>query len=66
MDIEELVSRGESEISVDGVSIPIKALRRLKEEGYSHLKVYRANRTVTLWGENCSACFTEEQLKDMG
>lgn len=65
MDIEELIARGESEINIDGISIPVQTLKKLKEEGYSHLKVYRVNRTITVWGKNCSACFTEEQLHEM-
>ncbi|MBW2063541.1 MAG: hypothetical protein JRJ03_01285 [Deltaproteobacteria bacterium] len=64
MDIEELIAKGESEINVEGISIPAHILKKLKEDGYSHLKVYRDNRTITVWGKNCSACFTEEQVHD--
>lgn len=66
MDIDEVIARGGKEVNLGGVSIPLQVLQKLKEEGYSHLKAYGYNKTVTLWGKNCSACFTEEQLRKMG
>lgn len=62
--IKDLISgKDEQEhIHIDGVSIPVGRLRRFVNDGYENLSVYQDNRTVSLWGKNCTACFTEEQL----
>jgi hypothetical protein len=65
MDIRDLI-QGKShdqEIDVEGIAIPVPALRKLMEEGYSKLRAYRENHTVAVWGKSCTACFTEEQLR---
>jgi hypothetical protein len=66
MKIEEMIS-GKSDresVSVDGISVPAGALRNLSKEGYVNLVFYRENKTFSLWGKNCSACFTPEQLQE--
>ncbi|MFP4085568.1 MAG: hypothetical protein ACLFUL_02150 [Desulfobacteraceae bacterium] len=67
MKIEELLSgkSDDQEITVDGISIPTQSLRKLVAEGYENLKVYEENHTLSLWGKTCSACFTEEQVREM-
>jgi hypothetical protein len=65
MKIEELVSgKGEQDsVNLEGLAIPVAALRKLSEEGYTNVRVYKENNTFSLWGKNCSACFTSEQLQ---
>ena len=48
MKIEELVAGKNDleEISVEGIIIPISALKKLMKEGYVHLKPYKENRSV--------------------
>jgi len=62
--IEEVVAgKGEQDsVNVDGVSVPVVALKNLKEQGYEHLRVYGDNKTLSLWGKTVSACFTLEQI----
>jgi len=62
--IEEVVAgKGEQEsVNVDGVSVPVAALKNLKQQGYEHLRVYGDNKTLSLWGKTVSACFTLEQI----
>ena len=55
----------EEEVDVEGFRIPIAALEGLMERGYVHLRPYRENRTMTFWGKNCTACFTERSLREM-
>jgi len=68
MKIEDLVSgkREEEIIQIRGVSVPVWALKRLSGEGYSHVRPYPENKTLSLWGKTCSGCFTEEELKEKG
>jgi len=49
-EIEDLVSGKNDleEVHVDGISIPVLRLRKLMEDGYVHLRVYRENRSVSL------------------
>jgi len=64
--IQDLVSgkNDGKEVDVDGLSIPIRTLKKLLEDGYTHVKVYKENKTVSLWGKTCAACFTEQQLRE--
>jgi len=64
--IQDIVSgkNDGEEVDVDGLSIPIRTLKKLLEDGYAHLKVYKENKTVSLWGKACAACFTEQQLRE--
>jgi len=66
MKIQEVIS-GKSEqenVNVDGLPVPVVALRDLSREGYENLRVYKDNGTFSLWGKNCSACFTLEHLQE--
>ena len=64
--IEELISGKENgqEVNVDGFSLPVSALKKLMDDGYVNLQVYKDNKTFSLWGKNCTACFTEEQIRE--
>ena len=66
MKVQEVIS-GKSEqesVNVDGLSVPVAALRNLSKEGYENLRIYKDNKTFSLWGKNCSACFTLEHLRE--
>jgi hypothetical protein len=67
MKIEDLVSGkgGQDSVDLESLSVPVAALRRLSEEGYTNLRVYKESKTLSLWGKSCSACFTLEQLQEM-
>ena len=68
MKIEEVIA-GKSDqesVSVDGSAVPVAVLRNLSKEGYVNLRVYGDNKTFSLWGKNCTACFTLEQLQERG
>jgi len=64
--IEEVVAakKDHEEVKIDWTSLPVAALKKLMKDGYDHLTFYRANRTFSLWGKNCSACFTEQQIRE--
>jgi hypothetical protein len=66
MKIGELVSakKDSDVVTIDSVSLPVSALKKLMNDGYSHLKFYKDNRTFSLWGKNCTACFTEQQIRE--
>lgn len=66
MKIEELISgkNDQGEVDFEGISIPVSALKELAKDGYEHVKLYKENNTFSLWGKTCTACFTEEQLRE--
>ncbi len=66
MKIEDLIAgkKDTEEVSLDGMSLPVVSLKKLKEEGYVNIIVYKDNKTFSLWGKNCTACFTEEQIRE--
>jgi hypothetical protein len=66
MKVEELISgkNPQDSVSVDGLSIPVAALKNLAKEGYENLRIYKDNNTFSLWGKNCTVCFTLEQLQE--
>ena len=66
MRIEEVVAakKDHEEVKIDWTSLPVAALKKFMKDGYDHLTFYRANRTFSLWGKNCSACFTEQQIRE--
>jgi acyl CoA:acetate/3-ketoacid CoA transferase alpha subunit len=66
MKIEELVSgkKDGDEVTFDSVSLPVSVLKKLIKDGYSNLKFYSENKTFSLWGKNCTACFTEQQIRE--
>ncbi|MBW2341621.1 MAG: hypothetical protein JRF50_14985 [Deltaproteobacteria bacterium] len=63
--IEDLISmeNNREEVDVGGISVPVLKLKKLMEDGYAQLRAYKKNRTVSVWGKTCSACFTEQQLR---
>jgi hypothetical protein len=66
MKLEELIS-GKSQqdsVNIDGLSIPVAALKNLSKEGYENMRVYKDNKTFSLWGKTCTVCFTLEQLQE--
>jgi hypothetical protein len=66
MKIEDLVSgkNNEDTLTVEGIAVSVSTLKNLMKEGYINLKPYPENKTVSLWGKNCTGCFTEEKLKE--
>ena len=66
MKIEELISgkNDQGEVNFEGISIPISTLKDLVKDGYEHVKFYKDNNTFSLWGKTCTACFTEDQLRE--
>jgi hypothetical protein len=64
MKIEELIA-GKNDgknVQVAGVSLPISALKRFVDDGYTHLKPYRVEKTFSLWGKACTGCFSEQEI----
>ena len=66
MNIEELVSgKNDSEkIDIEGVSLPVSALKNLMKDGYVNLKAYPGEKTFSLWGKTCTACLTEREFRE--
>ena len=64
MKIEDLIAEKNEEdrVSIDGTSIPVKALKNLLNQGYVHVQPYKENKTFSFWGKSCTACFNEDQL----
>lgn len=64
--VEELISgRAQQDtVNIDGLAVPVAALKNLSKEGYENLRVYKDNKTFSLWGKNCTVCFTLEQLQE--
>ncbi len=52
-------------VQLDGVSLPVKALKNLMAEGYENIRVFPDTKTISTWGKNCTACFTEAMIKEM-
>ena len=64
MKIEELIA-GKNDgqnIQIAGVSLPIAALKRFMNGGYTHLKPYQTEKTFSLWGKTCTGCFTKTEI----
>jgi hypothetical protein len=64
--IEEVIAgkKDQEEVKIDWTSLPVAALKKLMKDGYDHLTFYKENRTFSLWGKNCSACLTEQQIRE--
>jgi hypothetical protein len=67
MKIEELLAgkADREKTDVQGLSVPVSALNHLLKQGYETILVYKDNQTFSLWGKNCSACFTREHLESL-
>jgi hypothetical protein len=65
MKIEDLISgrNDQEDVDIEGISIPVLALKELIKDGYEHVKLYKENNTFSLWGKTCTACLMEEQLR---
>jgi hypothetical protein len=50
-------------VSIEGCSAPVSSLKRLMKAGYENILVYRQTRTFSIWGKDCTACFSEEQME---
>lgn len=64
MKIEELISgKGDGDkVSVGNVSLPVSALKKFVGSGYHHLRPYKTEGTVSMWGKSCTGCFTEQEI----
>lgn len=65
MRIEDLVDekKADEQIRIDGLSVPVSALKKLQAEGYTDLKHLKRENTLSLWGKSASACFTPEEIR---
>lgn len=64
MKIEELIA-GKNDgqnVQVAGISLPVSALKQFMDDGYTHLKPYRTEKTFSMWGKACTGCFSEEEI----
>ncbi len=66
MKIEELIAgKKESQnIEVGGASLPIAALKKFMDDGYTDMKPYQMEKTFSMWGKSCTGCFTEAEIKN--
>ena len=64
MEIEGLITgkNDGQDVQIAGVSLPIAALKRFMDDGYTHLKPYQKEKTFSLWGKTCTGCFTESEI----
>jgi hypothetical protein len=64
--IEDLVKgKGEQDsLNVEGLDVPVAALKNLMRQGYENLRAYRDSQTISLWGKTASACFTLDQMRE--
>ncbi|MBN1103997.1 MAG: hypothetical protein JXL84_11335 [Deltaproteobacteria bacterium] len=67
MKIEELIAgkTDNDRVDMQGLTLPVSALNQFVKQGYENILVYRDNQTFSLWGKNCSACFTPEHLNNL-
>ena len=66
MKIEDLIpgKNDDETISIEGISIPVSAVRNLIKDGYVHIRPYPENKSISVWGKSCTGCFTEQELKE--
>jgi hypothetical protein len=66
MKIEELISgKHDSDmIQLNGMKIRVSALKNLMKEGYDNIKPYQTEKTFSVWGSNCTACLTHQELQE--
>jgi hypothetical protein len=66
MKIEDMIS-GKSDneqIIIEGLKIPVSALKNFMKEGYEQLLPYREEKTLSIWGKTCTGCFTEQEIRE--
>jgi len=68
MKIKELISgKNDSDaIELTGITVPVSTLKNLMKEGYDNIKPYPSEKTVSVWGSTCTACFTQQELRGEG
>ncbi|MBK5100077.1 MAG: hypothetical protein JJE15_03680 [Desulfobacteraceae bacterium] len=68
MKIEDLIAgkNEQEEINVEGITLPVSGLKKCMKEGYIHLRPYKEEKTVSLWGKTCTGCFTVQDLREKG
>lgn len=66
MKIEEVISgkNDHEEVVLGGLSAPVSALKRAMQKGYINIVPYETEGTFSMWGKNCTACLTPEQLRE--
>jgi len=66
MKLEEVVAgKGDQEeVNIGGTSLPVSSLKKLIGDGYVFLQPYKENNTFSVWGKTCTACFTEQQIRE--
>lgn len=66
MKIEDVTAgkKDQEKVELDGLQVPVAALKNLLSEGYIHIRTYRENRTFSLWGKNCTACLSMDQIQE--
>lgn len=64
MKIDDMISgkKDNEEIIIEGLKIPVSALKNFMKEGYEHLLPYREEKTISIWGKTCTGCFTEWEI----
>lgn len=63
--LEEIIreNAGHDQVTIEGDSLPLSTLKGLLQEGYIWIQPYKNNKTFSLWGKNCTACFTGDQIR---
>ncbi len=66
MKIEDIISgkNDNEKITIDGLKIPVSALKNFMKEGYEHLLPYNQEKTLSMWGKTCTGCFTEQEINE--
>ena len=65
MKIEDVISgkNDQGKVDLDGLQVPVAALKNLLNEGYINIRTYKENQTFSLWGKNCTACLSMEEIQ---
>ena len=67
MKIEDMISDKDDseEIIMEGLKIPVSALKNFMQKGYEQLLPYKEEKTLSMWGKTCTGCFTEQEIREM-
>ena len=65
MKIEEVIAgkNDQEKVDLEGLQVPVAALKNLLDDGYTNIRTYTENQTFSLWGENCTACLSVDQIQ---
>ena len=68
MNIEDVIAgkNDQEKVDLNGLQVPVTALKTLIGEGYTNIRTYNENQTFSLWGKNCTACLSMEQIQEKG